>query len=98
MHEEMIKNIETGIKEVLQRNRVIKGGLFGSFLTEMFSENSDIDVLVELPEGSGLLEFIRIKQELEDLLDRPVDLVEYSSIKPILREKILNQEKRIYGE
>ena len=97
MREQLLKNIETKIREVLQRNRASRAGLFGSVLTEKFSENSDVDVLVELAEGSGLLEFIKIKQELEELLQRPVDLVEYSSIKPILKDIILKQEKRIYG-
>ena len=56
MGEQIIKNIETKIKEVLERNRALRGGLFGSVLTEKFSENSDVDVLVELAEGSGLLQ------------------------------------------
>jgi len=93
----MISDIEEGIKEVLIRNHAKRGGLFGSILSGDFTESSDVDVLVELPEGAGLLEFIKIKQDLEDLLERPVDLVEYSSIKPFLKNTILNQEKRIYG-
>ena len=97
MSDTLIKHIETGIKEVLARNKALRGGLFGSVLTEKFSEKSDVDVLVELAEGSGLLEFIKIKQELEELLQRQVDLVEYSSIKPFLKDIILKQEKRIYG-
>ena len=97
MDQRAIVNIENRIKQVLQKNNVKRGGLFGSILRSDFNENSDVDVLVELPEGSGLLEFIQIKQELEDLLKRSVDLVEYASIKPFLQKIILQQEKRIYG-
>jgi len=42
-----------------------------------------------------LFDFIGIKQELEDSLQRDVDLVEYSNIKPALRESILTGEVRI---
>jgi predicted nucleotidyltransferase len=53
--------------------------------------------LVELGEGTGLFEFIKIKHELEDILKMPVDLVEYSALKPLLQNGILQQERRIYG-
>ena len=62
-----------------------------------FTVKSDVDLLVELADGTGLLDFIQIKQELEDILQMPVDLVEYSAIKPLLQKSILQQEKRIYG-
>jgi len=45
----------------------------------------------------SLLEFVGIKYELEDLLGRKVDLVEYQAVKPRLKDKILAEEIRIYG-
>jgi predicted nucleotidyltransferase len=52
---------------------------------------------VELEEDISLLEFVGIKLELEDLLRRKVDLVEYQAIKPRLKNQILSEEIRIYG-
>lgn len=97
MKTDLVKNIEQKVKQVLQRHHVKRGGLFGSIATGNFNEQSDVDLLVELADGTGLLEFIQIKQELEDILQLPVDLVEYDAIKPILQKSILQQEMRIYG-
>ena len=93
----MLKSIEGKVKKVLQKHHVKRGGLFGSLATGDFSDKSDVDVLVELADGTGLLEFIQLKLELEDVLQMPVDLVEYTAIKPLLQKSILQQEKRIYG-
>ena len=42
-------------------------------------------------------DFVGMKLELEDLLERTVDLVEYQATKPRLREKTIEEEVRIYG-
>ena len=55
-------------------------------------EDSDIDILVEIEEDISLLDFVGIKIELEEVLGRKVDLVEYSTIKPLLRKRILDEQ------
>ena len=70
---------------------------FGSFATGKAKPKSDIDILVELGNKISLLQFIGIKYELEDLLGRKVDLVEYQAIKSRLKERIMAEEIRIYG-
>ena len=65
--------------------------------TGEFTRKSDVDILVELGKDISLLEFVGIKDELEDSLGRSVDLVEYQAIKPRLRSRILSEEIRIYG-
>jgi uncharacterized protein len=97
MKTDLVKKIEKKVKLVLQKHHVKRGGLFGSIVTGDFTDKSDVDLLVELADGTGLLEFIQIKQELEDVLQMPVDLVEYAAIKPLLQKSILKQEIRIYG-
>ena len=97
MNTDLLKSIEGKVKKVLQKHHVKRGGLFGSIATGDFTNKSDVDLLVELADGTGLFEFIQIKQELEDILQMPVDLVEYSSIKPLLQKSILEQEVKIYG-
>ncbi len=56
------------------------------------TEESDIDILVEIDRRMSLLEFAGLKIELEEVLGKKVDVGEYSVIKPIIREQILNEE------
>jgi predicted nucleotidyltransferase len=47
---------------------------------------------VEIDKDISLLDFVGIKLEIEEKLGRKVDLVEYSTIKPLLKENILKEE------
>jgi predicted nucleotidyltransferase len=80
---------------ILHRYGVKKAGLFGSCVRGELREDSDLDILVELDSDLSLLEFIRIKLDLEDMLGRKIDLVEYSTIKPRLKERILKEQLTI---
>ena len=55
-------------------------------------EDSDIDILVEIESRMSLLDFVGLKLELEEALGKPVDLGEYSEIKPIIKKQILEEE------
>ena len=77
---------------ILKKNGVRKAGIFGSYVHGKQRKTSDIDILVELKKGKSLLDFVGIKLEIEEALGKKVDLVEYNAIKPILREKILNEQ------
>lgn len=76
---------------------ISKIGLFGSYARQEQQEGSDIDLLVEFGRPISLLDFVHVKLELEELLGKTVDLVEYQSIKPRLQQRILSEEIRIYG-
>ena len=65
--------------------------VFGSWARGEERPNSDIDLLVRLDPGRSLLDIIAIKQDLEDLLDRPVDVVTEAGISPYMREYVLNE-------
>ncbi len=56
--------------------KIAKLGVFGSVARGQFTDDSDVDVVVELTEPS-FLALIGIKQDLEDVLDRHVDIVQY---------------------
>ncbi len=66
--------------------------MFGSLARGEEAESSDIDVLVELPPNLSLLDFVGIKLELEEVLGKNVDLVEYEAIKPRIRQRIISEE------
>jgi predicted nucleotidyltransferase len=85
------------LKPVLrQRFQVETIGVFGSYSREEQKSKSDVDILVTFiePNDIDLIDFIEIKQFLRRKLKIKVDLVKKSALKPIIREKIL--EETIY--
>ncbi|WP_026700541.1 nucleotidyltransferase family protein [Salibacterium aidingense] len=79
------------IKPVLQEKyHVSKIGYFGSYAREKQTEESDIDILVEFSKPIGL-EFVSVKEYLEQELNRKVDLVTERALKPQLKESILRE-------
>ena len=87
-----IEEIKKKILPILEDYRVKKIGLFGSYARGEIKENSDIDILIEIEKDISLLDFVGLKQEIEEALGEKVDLVEYDTIKPLLRERILNEQ------
>jgi uncharacterized protein len=88
------ENVETILKDqkdfLLQQYFVSKIGLFGSYIREEQTEKSDIDILVEFTRPVGF-EFIELKDYLESLFNKPVDLVTVNALKPYLKQEILNE-------
>ena len=82
-----------------QQNQISTLSLFGSAVTENFTDESDIDLLVEFESDAkiGFLALARIQRELTDLFQRPVDLVPRNGLKPIIREQILSQAELLYA-
>lgn len=91
-----IEKIKSKIIDVLKKNKVVRAGVFGSYSRGEQKKGSDIDIAVEINDNTmSLLGFIGLIRLLEELLKRKVDLVEYSAIKPRIKEKILKEEIRI---
>ena len=67
--------------------------LFGSFARNEPGEQSDIDFLVEF-DASSFDRYMGVKELLETLFSRRVDLVIKSAIKPRLRDRILGEAVR----
>ncbi len=90
-----IEEIRERVLPILARYGARRAGLFGSVVRGEMDEDSDIDILVEIGDDISLLGFVRINRELEQALGRKVDLVEYETLKPLLKERILREEVRI---
>jgi uncharacterized protein len=65
--------------------------VFGSVSRGEAGTKSDVDLLVKLEPGRSLLDLIAIKQELEDLLGREVDVVTEDAVSPYIREQVLKE-------
>jgi len=74
---------------------VSKLGLFGSFVRGEATEDSDIDVLVDLKEPT-LRHYMGLKFYLEKEFSRKVDLVTQAAVKPLLRPYI--ESEVVYAE
>jgi predicted nucleotidyltransferase/DNA-binding XRE family transcriptional regulator len=62
--------------------------VFGSVARGQDVESSDVDLLVDVDEGVGLLDLIGLERELTELLGVDVDVVPADSLKPRLRERV----------
>jgi len=80
---------------ILKKYGVKKASLFGSVVSGNIQKNSDVDILVEIPEEKSLFEVMDIQFELEKALGKKVDLVEYQNIKTRLKPYILKNQIRI---
>lgn len=60
-------------------------GVFGSVARGEDRPDSDVDLLVQLPDGMGMLALGRVRAELEELLGCAVDLVPEADLKPKVR-------------
>lgn len=63
--------------------------VFGSLAREDATPESDVDFLVDMEAGRSLLDLVGLWQDLEDLLDRSVDVISEGGISPYLRDKII---------
>ena len=73
--------------EVLRRHGVTNPEIFGSAARGDDHESSDVDILVDFPPGTSIIDIIGIQHELEDLLGVPVDLVPRSGLKERVRSR-----------
>jgi predicted nucleotidyltransferase len=90
-----VEDIKRKVSPILKEYGVSRAGVFGSVVRGEDSVDSDVDILVEIKRRMSLLEFAGLKLELEEVLGRNVDLGEYSTIKPIIKERILSEEVAI---
>lgn len=67
-------------------------GVFGSTVRGEQTVDSDIDVLVEFAKGKKSFDtFMSLAFFLEDLLERPVELVTPESVSPYIRPYIIRE-------
>lgn len=94
------RNIDRLI-ELCKNHKVSELYIFGSILTEKFSDNSDIDFLVQF-EKIDILEYfdnyMDFKEKLEMLLGRPIDLLENQAIHNPVFRKVVDRDKKLVYE
>ncbi|AKU19307.1 hypothetical protein VV02_25340 [Luteipulveratus mongoliensis] len=62
--------------------------VFGSVARGEETDASDIDFIARLPDGLGLIGLARVQQDLQRIVDAPVDLVPEGSLKRAIRTRV----------
>jgi predicted nucleotidyltransferase len=102
-----LKRKKTGIKMLSQSQidiiidsmtpyNPVRIGIFGSVARGEDTDDSDIDVLYQLKSPVGLFNLVRMKDDLEQKLNRKVDLVSERFVHHKLKSCIMNDLKIIY--
>lgn len=91
MSSEILQKYRSEILALAMRHGAGNVRVFGSLARGEGQEGSDLDLLVKLGEGRSLLDLVGLKQDLEDLLHRPVDVVTEKALSPYLREHVLSE-------
>ena len=73
----------------------VKGILFGSRARGEATKKSDIDILIKFKGRKSLLDLSGLKIELEEKLNKKVDLVTYKYIDYRIKNQILEEEIRL---
>lgn len=93
MKREMVEQILKAEKQYLaEKFNVSKIGIFGSYARNEQTNESDIDILVEFSKPVGF-EFVDLKDYLETVLNKNVDLVTPNALKPYIKNEILSEVK-----
>ena len=75
----------------------VRIGIFGSVARGENTEDSDIDILYRLKDTVGLFNIVRMKDRLEEKLNKKVDLVSEKYLHPELKPYIMNDLIIIYS-
>jgi hypothetical protein len=100
-HPVAIELPQAAISQFCQRWKIEEFYLFGSVLRDDFRSDSDIDVMVQFAADARWgFEIVQMKQELEEIFGRKVDLLTKKSIEQsknwIRRKEILGTAREIY--
>ena len=99
IHDSMNTNIVENIQKYFRTQPVVKAWLFGSYSRGEETSESDVDILVQYDRKNyrvGLFTIVGIKQHLQELLGREVDLVEDGSLLPFAAESANHDKVLIY--
>lgn len=91
--EQIKQKLSQNLTYLKQHYSVTRLGIFGSYIRDEATENSDLDILVEFePQATfGLLTFCELENYLSELLSLKVDLVMKDGLKLYLSQNILQE-------
>jgi len=88
---EIVLFLKSHKEEFRKKYGVLKIGLFGSYVRGEESEDSDIDIVVEMKDENIFRNFFNLEQYLRDNLHQNVDLGIESAIKPFVKDRLAQE-------
>ena len=89
--EELLLPLREEILNIAAKYGAYNLRVFGSVARGEAREDSDVDFLVDMETGRNLLDRIGLKQDLEELLQREVDVAKPSNLHELIRDKVLQE-------
>jgi hypothetical protein len=86
-----IATLRRHLPDLAQRYHITSLGVFGSYVRNEQTPESDLDVLVEFDDVPNLFTYVEIRETLSHLTGVSVDLVHRSGLKPFIGEYILDE-------
>lgn len=93
--EHIMMKLKENMPALREKYKVKTLGVFGSYIRGEQTKKSDVDILVEFEKPLGLLEFVGMELELNEMLGKKVDLVPKNALKPRIGKHILEEVKYI---
>lgn len=93
-----IEEIKEKITPILKQEGVKRSALFGSVVRGEETKDSDIDILIQPPDGMSLFGLVALERKLGEAVGKKVDLVTYRSLHRLLRDRILEEQVPIYEQ
>lgn len=92
MQNQLLQEIKQKTLPILKQAYIQKAALFGSYVRGDYTDTSDVDILVAFPENATLIDLVGLQQDLEEVLQKKVDVVSYNGINPLLKQTILQNQ------
>ncbi len=90
-----IEEIKKTVAQIAPEYNLKRVTLFGSRANGTAKENSDVDLIVDFPKGSSLLDLIDLKYKLEEIWNLGVDVISRGGLKGSILE--IEKEVDIYA-
>lgn len=93
-----IEEVKEKTLPIFRKYQVNFAGVFGSVARGQAKPDSDVDFLVRFEKVPSLVQFIRMENELKEILQKKVDVVVQGSEKPLIKPGIEKDLALLYGQ
>jgi len=93
-----MKNLDEIKKQIKEHKQDLKNeygvsavGIFGSYVRGEQTDQSDVDILVDLEKPIGLIRLVQLNKNISQFLGVKVDLTTKKALKPHIGKRILQE-------
>ncbi len=89
--EEILRILKKLKEDIKIKYKVKSIGIFGSYINNEQTDDSDIDFLVEFEENADLFHYVGLTLFLEEQFNKKVDVISKPALKEELKKSILQE-------